>query len=311
MDKINSVSVVMCTYNGASFIDEQMDSITKQDISIDELIIVDDCSTDDTWTKLLSWQEKYPYIKLYQNKENIGYNKNFAKALKLASSNFIALSDQDDIWLPQKLGKLLNAFTNSDIILVHSRSVRLDNGELKYRMANLHRHFTGNDTRQLLYFNHIMGHDMMFRKTLVDKLLPIPAGMSYDWWIAVVATCYGTVGGVHEFLVHHRIHAHNNFFSSVAASKKEELDLEDTLRLFFTIPGMKPAYRAYLHQLLTLLSEKRALDSSRFYPPLFRFLYKHRKVIFGHKRRFMPEFSYFKNAVKYAKMNYKGKGLSF
>ncbi len=71
------VSVVMCTYNGGLFIDEQIESIINQDYKNIELIIVDDVSTDDTWKKLEAWQCKNDFIKIYKNEINLGYNKNF------------------------------------------------------------------------------------------------------------------------------------------------------------------------------------------------------------------------------------------
>src|SRR5256885_16654050 len=128
MNQSYFVSVVMCTYNGEQFLDEQIASVLNQDYKNIELIIVDDHSSDNTWQKLQQWQQKSPTIKIFRNEFNLGYNKNFEKAIQLASGNFIALSDQDDIWLPCKLSKLLNAFSYKDIILAHSRSVRLENG---------------------------------------------------------------------------------------------------------------------------------------------------------------------------------------
>lgn len=306
------VSVIMCTYNGELFIDEQIDTILHQDFSNFELIIVDDCSKDNTWDKLLSWQKKDARIKPFQNKVNLGYNKNFEKAIQLGSAQFIALSDQDDIWLPQKLGKLFNAFTANEIVLVHSRSVKFENNDkkLRYDLAKLHHHFSGNDARRFFFSNHMMGHDMMFRKGLVEKIVPIPDGMSYDWWISLTAICSGTIASVNEFLVQHRIHGNNSFFSKESASKKKELDMPDMMKLFETVKGLKPSDKAYLQQFLQLLLDKQYKKKNDFYMPLFKFLFKHRKIIFGHKNRPIPELSYFKNAVKYAKMNFEGRGLS-
>ncbi len=304
------VSIVMCTYNGQRFLDEQIESILKQDYENFELIIVDDNSTDDTWNILKKWQQKIGIIKLFRNEINLGYNRNFEKAIQLATGNFISLSDQDDIWLPEKVSKTLNSFTDENIILAHCKSVRLEDNQLKFHLAKLHHHFSGNDTRKLFFFNQVMGHDMVFRKELVTKIIPIPEGMSYDWWIAVVATCYGSIASVDEYLVHHRIHSQNNFFSKNAASKKRELDLEDTLQLFTAIPALTGGKKAFLHSFLQLLSYHNTREKQSFDYKLFLFLYKNRKVFFGHKRRFLPELSYLKNAIKYAKLNYRGKGMS-
>src|SRR6187402_1101242 len=95
------ISVVLCTYNGSSFIDEQVASILAQQYQPSEIIIQDDCSTDDTWNKLLQWEQRSPLIRLFRNEQNLGYNKNFEQVIQRASGDFIAISDQDDIWLPE------------------------------------------------------------------------------------------------------------------------------------------------------------------------------------------------------------------
>ena len=87
------VSVVMCTYNGSRFIDEQIASILSQDFPIYELIIVDDFSIDDTWQKLEHWRKTNSSIKIFRNDANLGYNKNFEYAIQLAKGDLIAISD--------------------------------------------------------------------------------------------------------------------------------------------------------------------------------------------------------------------------
>lgn len=302
------VSVVMCTYNGSKFIDEQIESILCQDYSNIELIILDDISTDDTWQKLQEWQEKNAKLKLYKNDVNLGYNKNFEKAIQLANGDFIALSDQDDIWMPQKISKLVNTFQDYKISLAHSRSVRFENGRLRFKSASLHHHFKGNDTRKLFMFNQVNGHDIMFKKNLIQKFLPIPDGMMYDWWIAVIATCYGNIASVNEYLVHHRIHSENSFFST--NTKKKQLDLQDVLQIFTTIKVLNPDAKTFLTKFLELLIKHNKRQQTTFDSELFHFFYKNRKIIFGHKRRWFPQWNYFKSALKYAKQNFNGKGIT-
>ena len=302
------VSVVMCTYNGSKFIGEQIQSVLNQDYDILELIIVDDCSTDNTFALLQDWASKDARIRVYQNETNLGYNKNFEKAIQLARGNLISICDQDDIWLPQRISKTVAPFNEPGVVLAHSKSVRLEDNQLKYHLAKLHYHFKGNDTRRLFLFNQVMGHDMTFSRDLVQHIVPIPNGMSYDWWITVVATCYGTIAGVDEYLVHHRIHATNNYFSKAAPSKKKELDIVDTLELFNKIPALKGNVKNYLQQQITLLRRHETVKG--FDWKLFKFLYANRHIVFGHKRRSLQELSYLKNSIKYAKLDYRGKGIS-
>lgn len=304
------VSVVMCTYNGSQFLDEQIKSILNQEYRNLELIIVDDASTDDTWQKLEKWQQQDKRIRIYRNEINVGYNKNFIYAIKLAKGDLIAISDQDDIWMPTKISKQVVALKNNNTVLSHNRSVRFENGRLRFKSASLFHHFKGNDTRGLFMFNQINGHDIMFKKELVNKFIPVPEGMMYDWWIAVIATCYGKIASVDEYLVHHRIHRQNSFFNT-AKSQKEQLDLQDVLKLFSTIDVLTTESKKFLNNFLHLLTEHNKLAEGTFDFNFFRFLYKNGRVLFGHKKRLVPQFNYLKNALKFARFNFEGKGITF
>ena len=84
------VSIALCTYNGGAYLGEQLDSIVNQSYSPLELIAVDDCSTDNTLDILKEYAAKYPFIKVFVNPENLGYIRNFEKALQLCNGDFIA-----------------------------------------------------------------------------------------------------------------------------------------------------------------------------------------------------------------------------
>jgi glycosyltransferase involved in cell wall biosynthesis len=117
-----SVSVVMCTYNGERYLREQLDSIISQTYPVSEIIVQDDCSTDET---LVILSEYDPYIKLFKNKENKGYNENFRSALYKASGDLIAISDQDDLWAKDKIEKLVTNI--GDNFLIFSKSIPFNN----------------------------------------------------------------------------------------------------------------------------------------------------------------------------------------
>jgi glycosyltransferase involved in cell wall biosynthesis len=97
------VSILLATYNGSGFLRDQLDSILKQSHSNLEIIICDDASTDSTWEILMSYAEADERIRLFRNHDNIGYNKNFASMVSKASGEYIAFSDQDDIWHVEKI----------------------------------------------------------------------------------------------------------------------------------------------------------------------------------------------------------------
>src|SRR6476661_6415310 len=99
------VSVVLATYNGELFIEEQIKSILQQTYSPIELIIVDDASTDNTISIIQQFEASHSCIRLFTSERNVGYIKNFEKGMLLASGEYIALSDQDDIWEAAKLSR--------------------------------------------------------------------------------------------------------------------------------------------------------------------------------------------------------------
>ena len=112
------ISVAMTTYNGEKYLKEQIDSILSQSEKDIELIICDDCSTDNTNKILSDYTEKDKRVHVYKNELNLGYVKNFEKAISLCSGDYIALSDQDDIWLPEHLSVLLKHLKNTNCSLV-------------------------------------------------------------------------------------------------------------------------------------------------------------------------------------------------
>ncbi len=127
------VSVAMATYNGEQFIKEQLDSILAQTVAIDELIICDDGSTDHTVDILLDYQKKYSCIHLYENEKNLGYKLNFKKALDIATGDYIFLCDQDDVWMLDKVEKMIHRMQENPKIQVLASSFDYidENGAIK------------------------------------------------------------------------------------------------------------------------------------------------------------------------------------
>lgn len=117
----STVSIAMCTYNGASFLREQLDSFTAQTRLPDEVVVCDDGSTDDTLRILDDWQQNVPFtVKIIRNEINLGTTRNFEKAVSLCTRDIIFLSDQDDIWKPQKIQRMCNVFdTRPEVGLVY------------------------------------------------------------------------------------------------------------------------------------------------------------------------------------------------
>lgn len=305
-----TVSIVMCTYNGSAVIDEQIESILNQKYNNFDLTIIDDQSTDNTFEKLKNWQAKSPQIRLFQNEENLGFNKNFEKAISLAEGEFIAISDQDDIWMPDKISLQLEAFSSPDVLVTHGMSVLLEGGELQYKKRKLHHHYSGSDPKKFFLFNPVQGHDMMFRSSLKQYVLPVPKNIIYDWWIAVNAAAMGKIVSVPKILVHQRIHDTNSFFGNPVVKRKTQPDLGDVLQTIMEVNRLNSTDRIFLQTLLYFVKNQSS-GNSKFNLSFFNFLFKNRNLFFGHKKRMFPALNHLKNAIKYAKTDFKGKGLSY
>ena len=99
LEKNELISIAMTSYNGEKYIREQLDSILTQTYGNFELIICDDRSKDSTVEIIKDYCIKDSRIKLYVNEKNLGFKKNFEKAISLCKGEYIALSDQDDIYV--------------------------------------------------------------------------------------------------------------------------------------------------------------------------------------------------------------------
>jgi glycosyltransferase involved in cell wall biosynthesis len=166
MEEQKRISVVMCTYNGERFLREQLQSIVKQTYPILELIIVDDGSTDNTLGIIKSFQKDYETIKCFQNKNNLGAHRNFLNAYIKASGDYIVPSDQDDIWMPNKIEVLTSLI--GDKLFVHSQSKILYEDGSFQNSFGLRNPFVS--ITELVWDNKFPGHAGMFKKDILDYM---------------------------------------------------------------------------------------------------------------------------------------------
>lgn len=283
------VSVVMCTYNGTKYLDEQVRSILDQDYENMELVIVDDCSTDGTWAKLNEWQRKFAEkIRIYQNEHNLGLNANFCKAIDLANGDFIAISDQDDIWLQDKISKTLPVFfADAKVVMAYTTSISVRDGkEVKGNPNERTNLFRGNDTRQIVMFPTVAGHDMVFRSIEGLKPLRIPDGIPiYDWWIAIKSTCVGNVVAIDSPCVKHRLHDSNAYYN---ASHEEGVTIDSTVKIFNVIaslPDLRSKDAAWVKVMADHFEAHGKRHKGKFDLRLFLHVLKNRNIIFYHVGR--------------------------
>jgi glycosyltransferase involved in cell wall biosynthesis len=218
-NKNPTVAVVVATYNGATYLRAQLESIVQQTYKPSQIIIVDDDSLDDTLQVANNFAAHHPEVMVVQNETRLGYIKNFEKGILLANASYVALSDQDDIWMPHKLETLLANI--GDQMLAYSDSELIDaNGQLlNQKMSSI--------KNQLAYHTPIMyaigawapGHAMLFKKELIDKAVPFPTLVTHDFWLGFVATCYSKVVYVNEPLVHYRQHTQNAIGADTTKNK--------------------------------------------------------------------------------------------
>jgi glycosyltransferase involved in cell wall biosynthesis len=206
------VSVCVATYNGAAYLREQLDSILIQLQAEDELIISDDHSTDETQAILGGYQDAR--VKIFTNPSKRGHVQNCAYAMSQATGEFIALSDQDDIWVKNRLERMLEQLRRmpqcflvvGDFTEFGTDQERSPLGRLgpspRSGLVQLYRLFMGHAR----YF----GSAFMFRRDLVRFVLPIPEFIeAHDIWIAMNACVWGRVAHLEETTVMRRVHGKN------------------------------------------------------------------------------------------------------
>jgi glycosyltransferase involved in cell wall biosynthesis len=214
-----NISVVVATYNGEPFLRKQLDSILSQSLPPKEIIVVDDCSSDGTINILNEYASSNASFRIILNGNNIGYIRNFEKGMMLATGDLIALSDQDDIWLPEKLETLYQNIGSHLIIYSNSELIDENGASLHQKMSDI--------KNQIGYYNCLMytigawapGHTFLFKKELVERCIPFPSLVTHDFWLGFVATCYSPIKYLPETLVLYRQHTFNAIGANTHAKK--------------------------------------------------------------------------------------------
>jgi glycosyltransferase involved in cell wall biosynthesis len=205
------VSVVMATYNGQHFLLEQIESILNQTYSPIEFIICDDCSTDKTFDILLEYAEKYKHIKLFRNEENIGFRRNFEKAILLSTGSMVAPCDQDDIWDLQKIEILVKEIGSNAIVYSDSELIDDNGKKLGKKYSDIKNLQTFDDCLMYAIGNCASGHAMLIKREVINQSVPFSPTMSHDLWLGFVASMYAPVAFYNKPLVFYRQHTHNVF----------------------------------------------------------------------------------------------------
>lgn len=237
------LSIALTTFNGEKFIKDQLDSILHQSLSNWELIICDDNSTDQTFNILEKYQKRDSRIKLYKNRANIGFIKNFEQAISLCSGDYIALCDQDDIWLPNHLETLYQEIKEYDCACTNASLINQNGESLNMTMRDfipVHIIPKNKDSFFIheLYGNIIQSAACMFSRNLISDILPFPQFITYhDWWIALIACEKSGCKYIDKITTQYRRHESNTttipktgFFKSISFFWKNSVKLKESYR---------------------------------------------------------------------------------
>jgi hypothetical protein len=208
----------MCTYNGSRHLLTQLETISSQTSPPDELVVCDDGSDDETISLLTGFAGRAAFpVRLFSNSKRMGPTKNFEQAIQCCEGDIIVLSDQDDIWKPSKLEKLVSAFDrDSEAVFVFSdaemgteegeqtgrtlwdslKARRFLNQSHKLKLLNI-----------LLKRNIVTGATMAFRASFRNAVVPIPPEWMHDYWIVLLGSVFHSGVSVPEALMIYRQHS--------------------------------------------------------------------------------------------------------
>ncbi len=216
-----TTSVAMATYNGARFIEEQLDSIARQSHPVDEVVIADDCSSDETLAIVERSAARLGLaVRILTGSQRLGVVANFERALLACRGDLVFLCDQDDIWYQHKVDRIVSEFVmQPDTLAVFTDAVVVDKNRkpLSDSLLSLSRlnseervRIRGGDAFSVLMTRNVAtGATMAVRSTLIPIALPTPSGWFHDEWLAITASTMGRVSLLDEPTIEYRQHAAN------------------------------------------------------------------------------------------------------
>ncbi len=217
------ISVAMCTCNGAAFLKLQLESIFTQTKAVDEIVVVDDSSTDETVDILNEYKKKYPSVlKIIINDNQLGVVGNFEKAIRLCSGSWIFLSDQDDIWKQNKVEEMTGfAEKNQNVLMVYTNAALIDEKGV-FQNITLWERIRFNAMLQKKYRNnryafrkllagdtYITGATVLINASLKETALPflnLPPGYLHDLYLGIMAASKNGLYSLNKPLTAYRIH---------------------------------------------------------------------------------------------------------
>ena len=236
------ISLALATYNGAAFLDEQLESLARQTLRPAELVVCDDRSSDTTQAILRSFAARASFpVRVHVNDERLGWRGNFVKAAGLCRHELIAFCDQDDLWYPDKLATVGKEFADPSILLVHHNADLIDTRGTAYGTLQpiaTARQVVGALARPT-HWSNPLGLTMTFRAFLaryndywIDSVdLAVPESRAaHDQWFYFLATNLGSVVSLPERLLGYRQHSGNSVGWNQSSSAKRQLSSAEAIK---------------------------------------------------------------------------------
>jgi glycosyltransferase involved in cell wall biosynthesis len=218
-----TIAVLMTTYNGDRYVSEQVQSILEQSWTRWQLVIRDDGSQDNTISSTSNFARRYPgrILVVDEGGPRLGVDASFSRLLELTESKYYMFCDQDDVWLPDKMERTLRCmrFVEAEVgeetpVLVHTdlRVVDADLREIDrsaWHYSNLNPR-SSSQLNRLLVQNTVFGCTIMINGALRSMATPVPRDVvQYDWWLALVSSCFGRSSFIAEPTLMYRQHGNN------------------------------------------------------------------------------------------------------
>lgn len=278
------ISVALCTYNGERYLREQLDSLLAQTYRNMEIVAVDDGSKDGTVELLRDYERRDARLRVFVNERNLGFIRNFERAISLCRGELIAPCDQDDIWLHHKLSTLANRIGAHSMAYCDSELMDDEGRSLGASMSTFWAMQDLNDPAAFALTNCVSGHAMLFRRDLLDGQPRLPNDVFHDWWLAIRAAARDGIVYCPEQLVRYRQHA-NAVTDVLKANRKRAprrtgsrmKNFDETAKRLAHLATLDAPYGPFFIELHRLWL---ASEQAWFTPRLASFMLRHRQRIY-------------------------------
>lgn len=213
------ISIVMATYNGEKFLLEQVDSLLAQSYPCLEFVFVDDASSDSSRAILQEYALIDSRIRLVANPVNQGLLATFETGIRAAKGDMIALSDQDDVWLPEKISLLAEAIGSHSLIYADSALTNAS-GYVTGKFSDRNHLCDYPTALHYVFGTKAMGHAMLFKREIIDIALPFPDYVGHDYILGFAAASLNGVVYFPQALVNYRQHSSNTMGADLRRGKK-------------------------------------------------------------------------------------------